>query len=364
MTTHDRLISHSIALLEARQEPSGAFLACSSFPTYRYSWYRDGTFIAHSLDLWGKHEAARRFYDWGADVVLRHAHTVSLALSSPAHRPPQSYLHTRYNPNGTPGQDDWPNFQLDGFGTFLWGLAEHLEMTGRHDVPEAWVRAAGLLSAYLQHLWRAPNYDCWEEFHDKVHLSTLGAIYAGLRGISSLVEAPDIHATSELILQFILDQATAGILPKYVGSADVDASLLWVCSPFDVLSAGDLVAMRTIERVEQDLIGRHGGVHRYADDSYYGGGAWLLLTASLAECLLAQGHVDRATDLCRWIEQQADAVGNFPEQVPVDLNHPEMYETWVQRWGEIASPLLWSHASYLRLCHLLHIAQQPDEVAS
>jgi GH15 family glucan-1,4-alpha-glucosidase len=364
MTSHDQLVSHSITLLLSRQEPSGAFLACPSFPTYRYSWYRDGTFIAHALDLWGKHEAARRFYDWGADVVLRHAHTVNLALSSPAHRPPRSYLHTRYNPDGTPGQDDWPNFQLDGFGTFLWGLAEHVDMTGVKGVPDAWLRAAELLTAYLHHLWRAPNYDCWEEFHDKIHISTLAAIYAGLRDVSCLVDIPHATETAEMIRRFILDQETIGILPKYVGSVEVDASTLWACSPFDVLNANDPIASRTIERVEQELVGRNGGVHRYAEDSYYGGGAWILLTASLAECLLAQGRVERATELCRWIEQQADAAGNLPEQIPVDLNRPEMYETWVGRWGDIASPLLWSHASYLRLRHLLHIAEQPDEVAS
>jgi len=41
---------------------------------------------------------------------------------------------------------------------------------------------------------------------------------------------------------------------------------------------------------------------------------------------------------------------NLPEQVAENLNAPSYYPTWVERWGEIASPLLWSHAKYIILC--------------
>ena len=57
--------------------------------------------------------------------------------------------------------------------------------------------------------------------------------------------------------------------------------------------------------------------------------------------------------MMQWIERQASDEGQLPEQVPLDLNEPDMYEPWVERWGEIASPLLWSHAAYLRLRHSL-----------
>jgi len=50
-----------------------------------------------------------------------------------------------------------------------------------------------------------------------------------------------------------------------------------------------------------------------------------------------------------WIEKQADEDGNLPEQVPNNLNDPDYYPIWIQKWGEIAKPLLWSHAMYLIL---------------
>lgn len=355
------LVRRSLAILRAGQAPSGAFLASPTFPTYRYSWFRDGTFIAHALDLWGEHDAARRYYHWGVEVVLGHRQAALAALAGPAHRAPRQYLHTRYTVDGTIGNDDWPNFQLDGFGTFLWGMAEHLVLTGIQAAPARWLECVDLLIAYLGHLWRAPGYDCWEEFPDKVHLATVAALAAGLRAAArQRAHAGDL-ATE--ICRFIVDQSD-GFLRKFVGSDAVDASLLWTCVPFELLSPEHQLMRATVSRVRHELMGPGGGVHRYADDTYYGGGAWILLTANLAECLLAQGDVDGAEALRGWIEQRADAAGNLPEQVPVDLHQPEMYQVWVDRWGEIATPLLWSHAGYLRLVHRLEAARSTEEIAS
>jgi GH15 family glucan-1,4-alpha-glucosidase len=50
-----------------------------------------------------------------------------------------------------------------------------------------------------------------------------------------------------------------------------------------------------------------------------------------------------------WIEAHADSKQYLPEQVAEHLNRPSYYSTWVDRWGEIASPLLWSHANYIIL---------------
>ena len=62
---------------------------------------------------------------------------------------------------------------------------------------------------------------------------------------------------------------------------------------------------------------------------------------------LAKGHV--AQELQGWIETQADADGNLPEQTATHLIAPDYYARWVARRGPIANPLLWSHAMYLIL---------------
>ena len=116
-------------------------------------------------------------------------------------------------------------------------------------------------------------------------------------------------------------------------------------------------------RVRETLQAADGGVHRYAADSYYGGGLWILLTAGLGEVLVAQGDISGAAEILRWIESHASPEGNLPEQVPCHLNVPELYGPWEKRWGPVASPLLWSHAAYLRLpraCSRFEETVSPD----
>jgi hypothetical protein len=39
----------------------------------------------------------------------------------------------------------------------------------------------------------------------------------------------------------------------------------------------------------------------------------------------------------------------LPEQVDGHLLAPEYRQEWIDRWGPVATPLLWSHAMVLRL---------------
>jgi isomaltose glucohydrolase len=98
------------------------------------------------------------------------------------------------------------------------------------------------------------------------------------------------------------------------------------------------------------------GVHRYTGDSYFWGGEWLLLTAWLAIVRLAGGNSDEAKALLDWIERQARPDGALPEQTFEYLNRPAMLDHWVKLWGEVATPLVWSHASYVTLVNRLRAA--------
>lgn len=348
------LVDVSLAILRDGQAETGAFIASPNFPVYHYCWFRDGTFIAQALDLWGRHEMSHRFYAWGVDVIRRQAPTVEAALQTSPGDTPSRYLHARYTLDGMPGDEDWPNFQLDGFGTFLWGMVEHLEATGSGGWPSGWEDAARLLTRYIGHLWMRPSSDCWEEFADKVHLATLAALCAGIQSVARYGGDSIVRRASDEMRQFILDTARPlGYLPKFVGTDVVDASLLWACIPFGILSPEEPAMAATVERIRTDLVGSSGGVHRYAGDTYYGGGSWLLLTALLGEYLLEVGETDAARTALRWIEEKAGANGSMPEQVPLDLNASVMYEPWLEQWGPVADPLLWSHAAYLRLRHRL-----------
>jgi GH15 family glucan-1,4-alpha-glucosidase len=99
-------------------------------------------------------------------------------------------------------------------------------------------------------------------------------------------------------------------------------------------------------------------VHRYLDDTFYGGGQWPLLSCMLGLGFAARGDRDRAFEQLRWAARSATGDGERPEQVADHLLFPERRAEWIERWGTVATPLLWSHAMYLRLAVELGVIER------
>jgi len=360
------LFQRSIHVILAHQAPSGAYIASPTFPVYRYCWFRDGSFTAYAMDLVGEHDSAHRFHDWAAQTILRHADKAARAVEKAQRGQPLDgdFLHTRYTAEGGEGPADWPNFQLDGLGTWLWSLAEHTHTSPSsahgHSVPAQWQQAVDLVARYLAALWTYPCYDLWEEHPHALHPYTLAAIYAGLRAAEMMTDHVPMVDVGQ-IRQIVIDHAMRhGYIVKHIephrddipGSQPglpVDASLLGVATPYRLLSPDDPLMQATVSRIKTDLHRPGGGLHRYLADTYYGGGEWVLLTAWLGWYATEVGAWAHAHDLLQWVENQADASGYLPEQVSHHLLAPERYGEWVARWGPPARPLLWSHAMYLIL---------------
>lgn len=343
------LCQQSIKILLDHQSPSGAYVASPSFHPYAYCWFRDGAFAAYAMDLHGEHTSAMRFHTWAAATINARAERVQRGLEKASRGEPlqeDDILHTRYTLEGQEAPEPWPNFQLDGFGTWLWSLMQHRACRGS-PLPSAWLEAADLAAVYLRSLWRKPCFDCWEEFPEKIHTYTLAAIHGGLHAHAALTREPDgTPAEVETFIRTRLGGSSGFV--KYLGSAEVDASLLGLATPYRVVLPTDPWMRTTVAHIESELRAG-GGVHRYRADSYYGGGEWVLLTAWLGWHYLEAGEPEKALEALRWVEEQADDQGQLPEQVPVALNDPALYEPWRRRWGNIARPLLWSHAKYLIL---------------
>ncbi|MHB9145214.1 MAG: glycoside hydrolase family 15 protein [Symbiobacteriia bacterium] len=351
----------SIDVILAGQSPSGAIIASPTFPTYHYSWLRDGSFIAYALDRVGRHEAAARFHRWVAEAVLRHQDRAQAAISRARRGLPPAegaYLHCRYTLDGEEGGEGWPNFQLDGYGTWLWALEQHLLLTGGAPV-DGTVRlaemprereAAIVATGYIRELWGFPTYDCWEENGDRLHPATLACLYGGLDAASRLLEDGAAASAAARVRERVLtDAARLGRLAKHLGGDGIDASLLWCSTPFRLVEPGDPLMQATVREIERRCVDPSGGVHRYPEDTYYGGGAWLLLTAWLGWYHCEVGRVEEARACLAWVEARADAAGQMPEQVAEHLHDPAFLPEWEQRWGKSASPLLWSHAMHLVL---------------
>lgn len=370
--TLSKLHLHSQQVIMDNQQPSGGYLACPNMPDYHFSWFRDGAFIAYALTLDGIHnmlphrvgmagqwDSATKFHQWCARIINDRAKALERTISRAALGQPlvlADTLNARYRDEGAAGPADWPEFQLDGPGLWIWSLAKYVEVCRISPLPMFWESAVDLAVRYLTAVWRSACNDCWEERSDSVHISTLAAIYAGLGAAQRLVPALDTQATRDDIRAFIFAHGLTpnGELAKSVGLDMVDANLLLAALPDDgLLAPDDPLMLRTVARIERDLLAEGHGVHRHIEDTYYGGGAWVLLGLWLAWYKTQIGDFAAARKLTGWAEAHADAEGNLPEQVRDAMLDPSYYDGWVKQRGEIARPLLWSHAEYLIVQHAL-----------
>ncbi|WP_044641447.1 glycoside hydrolase family 15 protein [Risungbinella massiliensis] len=352
------LVKKSIEIILTNQHSTGAYLASPCFQAYQHSWFRDGTFIAYSMNLLGQHHSAKRFYQWCQMTIERHRTKAEKAIQLGKNGSLQlgeNYLHARYTVDGNEVPGHWGNFQLDGFGAYLWGLAQYLDQTRDYTILEKREPTLQLIVDYLIACWRIPNYDCWEENGDQLHPATFGAIQGGLQQIKKYLPSyqSKIERTCGEISSVIQEHGVMeGRFRKSLDSSSIDASLLWISTPFQVVREQDPLMRETVKQIEERLVHLQ-GVYRYPEDTYYGGGKWILLTAWLGWYYSRTGEKERANLLLQWIEEKYTEEG-LPEQVQHNLLAPTYYDSWVQKHGSPAIPLIWSHAMYLVLWSQLH----------
>ncbi|MBL8165860.1 MAG: glycoside hydrolase, partial [Anaerolineae bacterium] len=249
------LQQRSIEIIRAGQF-DGAYAACMSFSQYGYSWLRDGTWIGYGMDAAGQSASARAFHQWAARTLLRYDDKITqllakLARGEALHE--TDYLPTRFELDGRVGREDWPDFQLDGYGAWLWGLVQYVD---RHQDDALWQDAqpaVELVVRYLAALWRSPNYDCWEEHRQHIHPATLAALYGGLRAVEQFKAGIVPPGLTTAIQDFVLTQTVspAGHFMKYLGNDAVDASLLWLAVPYGLVTVDDPRFQATLAKIER-----------------------------------------------------------------------------------------------------------------
>ncbi len=381
------LVTSSINLIKRNQAASGAYIASPGYDTYAYCWLRDGAFIASAMDAHGHHRSAEAFHRWAATTVVDHAHKVEDLEANLEHalkgtgdplRPldDRYVLHTRFTIDGKEGHESWGNFQLDGYGFWLTSIAQHIVATDSDPTPYS--AAIDLVCSYLEITWRRPCYDSWEEYPSRRHMATWAAIANGLHEAGELADNAGTLSTAETIAETLIaragpngtllkfvpgstqgrptdrpqtfnksDQAVAGHerLGRPLPRDTIDGSALLVLDSFGPFSPRNPIVTNTLAAIEDSLV-VDGGVHRYLEDEYYGGGLWIVLAGALAQAHAAYNPT-RTNQILAWIEHQADAAGRLSEQVSSCLRHPATLDPWTRRWGPPAKPLLWSHATYL-----------------
>ncbi len=373
------LYKKSIQTILASQSEWGSYVASPNFPTYQYCWLRDGSFIAHAMDTAGEFESASAFFKWVGRTIQRFSYKVDearLRLSAGLSMGKDDLLHTRFTLDGEEVYIDntWGNFQIDGYGTWLWALNEHVKRSGDTAILEELKDPIEVTLRYLELAWKLPNYDCWEEHPEYLHTYSLSTVYAGFQAADEMIASGKLNIKSILtkalsaeVRQFILNSAVKnGRLVKYfcppgsdsvtrlIGNDGVDASLLAAAVPYGLVPVDGPIFLSTLNKIEEDLHRSNGGVYRYTADVYYGGGEWILLAAWLGWYYAEVNQPEKATALCQWIESQADENGWLAEQVSDHTLYPEHITPWVKKWGPIAKPLTWSHAMYVILVNALN----------
>ena len=385
-----RLARRSVEIITANQDAGGAYLASPAFPVYRYSWFRDGAFIADAMSRAGEVASADAFFAWCARVITDRADQITSLIERAARGesiPANEQLPTRFTVDGAEVVDEeWWDFQLDGYGTWMWALDAHLRRhrtDGRYrrclapqvtaesseplsEVPgtvgdgpqrDDLLPAVELCADYLAAFWSEPCYDWWEEHADGVHPSTLCAIAAGLRAAVSLGAGNDVAERATKAVDDIVELVESkgvvdGHLVKTIDRGDaVDASLIACSVAFGIIEPGSPVAEATYRAVVDEL--GPDGVHRYRADTFYGGGRWVVLAGFIGWYEAVTGRTEDAWRRLSWMHDQADADDNLPEQVTGHSWDPSFISVWEERWGPVAQPLLWSHAMYITLTDAL-----------
>lgn len=358
------LARRSHEIIAGFQHSSGAYPASPTFQAYQgYAWYRDGSFTAEGVSRYGDVTSASRFHDWAASVLeVRRDQIDELVASSDEIGlvPVERMLPTRFTLDGREGTDEWWDFQLDGYGTWLWAAINHAR---RHELDLGrWQAGLALCADYVTAFWDRPCYDWWEEHVEQRHVSTLAALYGGLTaavsaGVLDRVRTDQAEEAAGRIREMVATEGVhGGHLAKWLGSAEVDASLAAAIVPFGLVEPGSAVAQGTLDAISQQLA-VDGGVHRFRADVFYGGGQWPLLSAFLGWNRAAHGDQESALISLHWIAEQATASGELPEQVSHHLLAPDQRQRWIDRWGPVATPLLWSHGMYLILADELGVAR-------
>jgi alpha,alpha-trehalase len=363
-TTYDGIgaadVRHSAVVLRGLLfEETGALLAAptTSLPEwlggarnwdYRFTWHRDASLAVLVLLRTGHTGEARRYLRF----LLEHDAHAGDALEPLLGIGGETEL-TEWEPEGfegyagsapvRAGNEARGQEQLDSYGHVLDAALALQAVTGEltpDDVAELH-RIVGLAVKR----WRDPDHGIWEVRSERRHWTNSKVmawvcVDRGIRlaEITGERRAPldEWRRERELIRADVLEHGydeRRGAFVQTYGSDALDASLLRM--PLLGFIAGDDPRMlSTVERIDEELGGPGGLVHRYDTDATDDGmddpeGAFLMCSFDMVSALVLARRVEEAQErfdaLCRW----AAPLGLMPEQAAGDGtalgNHPQAF---------------------------------------
>lgn len=341
-----QLIKRSREILQDSSLENGSIVASNAdkdyYPRqakdYHYVWPRDASYVCVAAQTIGLRDIQEPFFSWLKD--------------RPEDFEKEGRLYANYSTNG---RKESSQFQPDQAGSALWAIYEYykncLSECGRQ---ELLVRrlADGLCADWRGKFFFHNTVDLWEEGNRKTstkmennHTYSLAACAHGLRCANAMISNPLWKKTSDEMTERIFDAYSKKEKRFFrnhgrIDDPNIDASLLGLVYPFEILEASDQRIKNTVAAMEGHIV-VEGGVHRYQFDYYdgegtaqEGGGAWPLLNFWMSMYFTRAKNKKKALKYFWWV---IDRIGDdrlIPEQIFSDF-----------RIG--IRPLAWSHAMFV-----------------
>jgi len=310
---------------------------------YRYVWPRDASFTclaAEYLNL----PIQIPFFKW--------------LLEMPEDFKKEQLLYSNYSTNGRIGSMG-KMFEADQMGTVLLAIYEHYKNNFKQalEFKELIERLANGLCAVWNKTFFIPNVvDLWEDGFRKTSSAiennftySLAACAKGLLCANEIIPNKIWKESAREMINKIndaYDKQSEHFLRNHgrIDDKNIDASLLGLVYPFEIIKPDDKRMQITINKIEKELI-FNGGVHRFQFDyfdsegtAWEGGGAWPALNFWMAIYWHLAQNEKKAKAYYNWVIEKVDKY--IPEQIFSDF-----------RIG--IYPLAWSHAMFIIASHYL-----------
>ena len=304
----------SIEILKNLQSYNGSFPVYPHFSVFNYSNLSEGALCAYALDIWGEKNAARDFYLWAAKKYITKSDTF----------------------------DFNEDYQLDGYGTFLWGLGKNLSEDDK-DILITFGETVYIIQKFLFKSWNEAAKQYAIDNKISIHPAVLACIYGGLLEINKFYphqETPSILENIKAVLKY--DYTLNGHFIKTPKQNLIDMKLLFLLYPFNVFSLKDPIMKATYQEIKNNfnLMEKFTGEHQ---------SEWFILSALLALCALQEFDYKFAEQIFNWMQEQANRGGYLQDLVIKQLIYPSVFYETVDRWGQSEKPFLIHHAFYLIL---------------
>lgn len=341
-------VEQSYGILDSLRLDHGLYLASPS-DDYHYVWMRDSFYeVLPYLDKdCGRYEATYhrildmfREYEWKLTIHTK---------QKPQAR--YEYIHAKYDAVTVQELDiEWGHAQHDAVGAVLFGIGEGIKKgkTMLRDEKDKEIIQKIVYYLGCCEYWSDPDNGMWEEWRE-VHMSSVGAVVAGLEAVRDVVFVPAEFIDNG---RRVIDE----MFPFESVTRPVDLAQLSLIYPYNILTEEQSKII--IHRVEKMLL-RDRGVIRYMGDSYYATnehlGRHLALThyyGHEAEWVMGLSFLGLAHATLGDMKKLAKYIKRSNKVMLKDGSLPELYFADSKDYNG-NTPLGWNQALYVICCEKL-----------